>query len=111
MGHKGARRCFETATGKACACGGVQGDIEEARLAVQRLLQFGLVLGSLMVAGLYAGHDYLPSLFSKDPAVVVQAGATLAVISFSMVCRLCTSVPALAKCLRGPVHGQLPRVR
>lgn len=68
-----------------------RGDIEEARLAVQRLLQFGLVLGSLMVAGLYAGHDYLPSLFSKDPAVVVQAGATLAVISFSMLLAPCAT--------------------
>ena len=82
---------------RGCA-GGLQGEVAQARLAVQRLLQLGVVLGSVLVGGLLAGHTVLPMLFSRDPAVITQAGGTLMIIAFSMVHTPGLSIDAV------PVH-------
>ena len=49
------------------------GDAEQARAAARRMIGWSVAAGTVFAAGLLAGADVLPRLFTNDPAVIERA--------------------------------------
>lgn len=69
----------------------LQGDRENARQVVARVLLWGTGFACIAAAALITWRSSLPMLFVKDGAVVAQASLLLAVLAFFLV--------------RSPAHG------
>ena len=66
----------------------LQGQKQEARQYLKRLLQMGSGIGVLTAAAILLGRTWLPQLFSQDPYVIAAASRALPIVAFSMVCPL-----------------------
>ena len=64
----------------------LQGQKQEARQYLKRLLQMGSGIGILTAAAILLGRTWLPQLFSQDPYVIAAASRALPIVAFSMVC-------------------------
>ena len=64
----------------------LQGQKQEARQYLKRLLQMGSGIGILTAAAILLGRTWLPQLFSQDLYVIAAASRALPIVAFSMVC-------------------------
>lgn len=62
-----------------------------AREVLLRILQIALGLSFFLMAGLYFGRSFVPSIFTKDPAVIAIAERIFPILAFFMVSGLASS--------------------
>lgn len=63
----------------------VQGQKQEVRQYLKRLLQMGSGIGFLTAAVILLGRSWLPQLFSPDPHVIAAAARALPIVAAAMV--------------------------